>query len=97
VMAMPFFNVTDKLQAVARYTLLDSDGVNGLSLNTYENRVARGSGDQYKETYLGVNYYFYGHKLKLQSGVEFGDMRDRANDGGAYSGLSWVTGLRVGW
>ena len=30
VMAMPFFNATDKLQFVARYTLLDSDGINGI-------------------------------------------------------------------
>ena len=44
-----------------------------------------------------MNYYFYGHRLKLQSGVELGKMEDRANDGGAYSGTSWVTGLRVGW
>ena len=96
-MLMPFFNATDKLQFVGRYTFVDSDGNNGVSLPTYENRVARGSGDEYSEGYLGVNYYFYGHRLKLQSGVEFGKMQDRANDGGAYSGTSWVTGLRVGW
>ena len=96
-MLMPYFNVTDKLQFVGRYTFVDSDGNNGVSLPTYENRVARGSGDKYSEGYLGVNYYFYGHRLKLQSGVEFGEMQDRANDGGAYSGISWVTGLRLGW
>ena len=97
VMLMPYFNVTDKLQLVGRYIFLESDGNNGVSLPTYESRVARGSGDEYSEGYLGVNYYFYGHRLKLQSGVEFGEMQDRANDGGAYSGTSWVTGLRLGW
>jgi phosphate-selective porin OprO/OprP len=98
VMAMPFFNVTDQLQIVGRYTHLESDGNNGVSLGTYENRVVTsGRGDRYRETYLGVNYYIYGHRLKLQSGLHFGEMRDRANDGGAYSGTSWVTGLRVGW
>jgi phosphate-selective porin OprO/OprP len=97
LMAMPFFNVTDKLQLVGRYTFLDSDGPNGLGLATYESRVARGSGDRYKEAYVGVNYFFYGHRLKLQSGVQFADMRDQANDGGAYSGTSWTTGLRIGW
>lgn len=97
LMAMPYFNVTGKLQLVGRYTFLDSNGVNGVSLATYENRVARGAGDRYHEGYLGVNYYFYGHKLKLQSGVQFADMQDRANDGGAYSGTSWTTGLRIGW
>ena len=96
-MLMPFFNATAKLQFVGRYTFVDSDGNNGVSLPTYENRVARGSGDEYSEGYLGVNYYFYGHRLKLQSGVEFARMQDRANDGGEYSGTSWVTGLRVGW
>lgn len=97
IMAMPFYNVTSKLQAVVRYTHLDSDGPNGLSLNTYENRAARGQGDEYREAYLGASYYFYGHRLKLQSGVQFADMNDAANDGGAFSGVSWTTGLRVGW
>jgi phosphate-selective porin OprO/OprP len=97
VMLMPSFNATDKLQFVARYTMVDSGGANGISLNTYENRVVTGRGDRYNEGYAGVNYYFYGHRLKLQSGVQFADMRDGANDGGAYSGTSWTTGLRVGW
>jgi phosphate-selective porin OprO/OprP len=96
-MAMPFVNATDKLQILGRYTFLDSDGPNGVRLATYENLVVPGRGDRYNELYLGANYYFYGHKLKLQSGVQFADMNDRANDGGAYSGVSFVTGLRIGW
>ena len=95
--AMPFYNATGKLQLVTRYSFIDSDGPNGILLATYENRVARGRGDRYSELYLGANYFFYGHKLKLQSGVQIAAMRDRANDGGAYSGASWVTGLRIGW
>jgi len=97
VMLMPFFNATPKLQFVARYTHLDSDGVNGLTLATYENKVVSGRGDAYAEGYVGVNYFFYGHRLKIQSGVQFGEMKDSANDGGAYSGTSWTTGFRVGW
>jgi len=97
VMAMPLLNATDKLQFVARYTFLDSDGINGLSLATYENKVVSGRGDRYTEGYVGANYYFYGHKLKLQTGIQFADMQDSANDGGAYSGTSWTTGLRIGW
>ena len=45
----------------------------------------------------GANYFFYAHKLKVQSGLQWADMNDRANDGGAYSGVSWTTGLRIGW
>lgn len=97
VMLTPYYNATSKLQFVYRYTYLDSDGPNGLALAAYESRVVRGSGDRYTESYAGVNYFFYGHRLKLQSGVQFADMRDSANDGGAYSGTSWTTGLRIGW
>lgn len=97
VMAMPFVNATDKLQFVGRYTFLQSDERNGVRLATYESRVVPGRGDRYNELYLGANYFFYGHKLKLQSGVQVADMHDRANDGGAYSGVSWTTGLRIGW
>ena len=97
VMTMPFLNVTDKLQFVGRHTFIQSDRPNGVRLATYENRLNPGRGDRYNELYLGANYYFYGHKLKLQSGVQFADMNDRANDGGTYSGVSWTTGLRVSW
>jgi phosphate-selective porin OprO/OprP len=96
-MVMPFFNVTSKFQIVGRETYVSSKDPNGVRLATYENRVVSGRGDRYQEIYLGTNYFFYGHKLKLQSGVQWGDMNDRANDGGAYSGFSWVTGLRVSW
>jgi len=97
LMVMPFVNVTDKLQFVGRYTFLDSSDLNGVRFGTYESRLVSGRGDRYNEFYLGANYFFYGHKLKLQSGVQLADMNDRAGDGGAYSGVSWTTGLRVGW
>ena len=94
---MPFLNVTSRFQIVGRYTHIDSDGPNGIRLTTYESRVVPGRGDKYEEMYLGANYYFYGHRLKLQSGVQFADMSDSANDGGEYSGVAWTSGLRVGW
>ena len=97
VMAMPYANITDKLQFVGRYTFLDSKDPNGVRLATYEKRVVSDRGDRYNELYLGANYFFYGHKLKLQTGAKFADMNDRADDGGAYSGVSWTTGLRVSW
>jgi phosphate-selective porin OprO/OprP len=97
VMVMPFVNVTPKLQVVGRYTFLDSRDANGIELATYEDRVVGGRGDEYHDVYFGANYYFYGHQLKLQTGVQFADMQDSAGDGGAYSGVSWVAGLRVGW
>jgi phosphate-selective porin OprO/OprP len=96
-MAMPYYNVSSKWQIVYRFTQLDSDGNNGLSLATYENRLVTAKGDKYQESYLGVNWFIYGHRLKVQTGVQFVDMDDAANDGGAFSGTSWTTGLRIGW
>lgn len=97
MMVMPFFNAIDKIQFVGRYTMLDSAKPNGVRLATYESRIVPGRGDQYDEFYVGANYYFNGHKLKLQSGVQFANMDDSRKDGGAYSGVSWTSGLRVGW
>jgi phosphate-selective porin OprO/OprP len=97
LMAMPFVNVTDRLQAVGRYTFIDSKNPNGIRFATYESRIVPGRGNEYNELYVGANYYFYGHRLKLQTGLQWADMNDRANDGGEYSGVSWTTGLRVGW
>jgi phosphate-selective porin OprO and OprP len=94
---MPFVNLTDKLQVVGRYTFIRSDAPNGIRFATYESRIEAGRGDRYNELYLGANYYLYGHRLKVQTGVQLADMNDRADDGGAYSGVSWTTGLRVGW
>ena len=98
VMAMPFYNVTPAFQIVGRYTLVTSDEPNGVRLATYENMVVReGRGDRYREFYVGANYYVYGHRLKLQTGVGWGEMQDEANDLGAYSGVAWTSGVRVGW
>jgi phosphate-selective porin OprO/OprP len=97
VMVMPYYNFSDKWQIVYRYAHLDSDGANGLSFNTYENKLITSKGDKYDESYLGLNWFIYGHRLKLQTGVQFVEMEDSANDGGAFSGTSWTTGLRVGW
>ena len=96
-MAMPFYDFGDGFQLVGRYTFVRSDEINGVRLASYENQLVSGRGDEYDELYLGLNYYFYAHRLKLQTGVQFAEMEDRANDGGAYSGVAWTTGLRVSW
>ena len=97
IVAMPYFSVTEKLQLIGRYTFIDSASPNGIRLGTYENRIVTTRGDEYHEGYVGANYFFYGHKLKVQTGLQYAHMEDLANDGGAYSGLSWTTGLRIGW
>lgn len=97
LVVMPYYNITKNLQGVLRYTYLESDGPNGLRLSRYDSVMTGGRGDEYQELYAGVNYYLYGHKLKVQTGFAFSDMQDSANDGGRYHGWSWTTGLRVSW
>jgi phosphate-selective porin OprO/OprP len=94
---MPFYNLTERLQFVFRYTWLDSDGDNGLRLGRYENEVVDGRGDRYNEYYVGANLFFYGHKLKWQTGLQYATLDDNADDGGEYSGWGVTTGLRLYW
>ncbi|WP_188109703.1 porin [Pseudohalioglobus sediminis] len=97
VTIMPFYNVSELVQLVVRYTYIDSDEANGVRLGRYENEIVDGRGDQYDELYLGFNLFFYGHKLKLQSGLQFAELKDRAGDGGRYRGWGIGTGLRISW
>jgi phosphate-selective porin OprO/OprP len=97
LMLMPFINLEHDFQVVLRYTYLESDDPNGVRIGRYENAVVSGRGDEYSEIYMGLNRYWYGHKLKIQTGLAYADMNDHAADGGAYTGWSWTTGLRVSW
>ena len=44
-----------------------------------------------------MNFFFYKHKFKWQTGVEYGVMDDDAGDGGDYRGWGLNTGLRFSW
>lgn len=94
---MPFYDMTRHTQLVLRYTYLDSREDNGLRLNRYEDEVVEGRGNRYDEWYAGFNVFFYGHKLKWQTGVSWAEMGDDAQDGGEYEGWTLITGIRVYW
>ena len=95
---MPSYYLVDKkLQAVARYTFISSSDPKGIRLSRYEREVVSGRGDEYQEIYAGLNYFLYGHKLKLQAGVQYTVMEDETNSGGDYDGLQGVVGLRMSW
>ena len=91
------YDLTDAVQLVGRYTYVDSDDLNGVRFARYESELVDGRGDEYCEISLGMNYYLYGDKLKLQSGLQYASMNDRAGDAGAYSGWAWTTGFRISW
>jgi hypothetical protein len=47
------------------------------------------AGNTYTSGYLGLNYFLYGHKLKLMTGVEYSYL-----GGGDYDGYTFLSGLR---
>jgi phosphate-selective porin OprO/OprP len=95
---MPYYSFNGFLQLVLRVTYLESDRADGVRFARYESFPTDGRrGDEYREVYLGLNWYLYGHKLKLQTGVQYLAMDDRANNGGEFDGWAWTTGLRIAW
>lgn len=77
VVFMPHYMLTQKVQIVGRYTWTGSDTDNGIRLlNRYDRRAVPEDferGDKHQAVYFGLNYYLYGHKLKLMSGIEYSD------------------------
>jgi len=94
---MPFYEISEALQLVCRYSYIHSFGDNGIRFGRYENRIDKDRGDQYDETFLGLNWLLYGHRFKLQTGFKYTWMNDSADDGGHYRGWGWTTGLRLSW
>jgi phosphate-selective porin OprO/OprP len=94
---MPFYHITESFQLVARYSYLNSFSKNGLRFARYESKVESERGDEYNEFFAGLNWFVYGHALKLQTGVQYTIMEDEADDGGDYRGWAWSTGIRMSW
>lgn len=98
LVAMPYYNFNKSLQAVFRYTFLDSDGPDGIRHARYEGLALNSKkGDLYHEAYLGLNWFIYGHKLKVQTGLQYTRMEDEARNGGSFDGWNWTSGLRLSW
>jgi len=97
VVLMPSYDISSHIQLVFRYTYLKSIDSNGVRLGRYESEIVNSRGDKYNEIYSGLNLFFYGHKLKWQTGLQYSSMKDAADDGGEYEGWGLTTGLRVSW
>jgi phosphate-selective porin OprO/OprP len=96
VLVNELFGNNDPLQFVLRYQYATSSRDNGLVLQRrYEQKVTQGEGDHYQAIYTGLNYFLYGHKLKLMAGGEYSHMKDDANDGGEYRGWTWFGAVRL--
>lgn len=89
---IPSYFIADGLQLVGRLQYAVSADANGLSLPGRYEGVSPSTdkkGNTYASAYLGLNYYLYGHKLKLMNGVEYSHL-----GGGDYDGTTFLSGLR---
>ncbi|MHB1078803.1 MAG: porin [Prosthecobacter sp.] len=98
IILMPAFYATKNLQFVGRYQYALGEN-DGLRLASRYDRLATGitdsgHGGEYHGFYLGANYYIYGHKLKLMTGLEFVTLSGGGH-GGSYNGWSWSSALRM--
>jgi hypothetical protein len=70
------YYITDKFEAVFRYSYVDSDG-RGITLSDgIRSAPSGGKMDKLSEFYLGANYYIKGQDLKFQLGVVLGETED---------------------
>jgi hypothetical protein len=68
----PAVFLTDNLQLAARYQCAFGDGDDVLQAQSrYERAAGMSRGDEYHATYLGLNHYLAGHRLKVMCGAEY--------------------------
>lgn len=91
VVFLPYYNLTDKLQFVAKYSYMDSG-----RQQRYQRYFTRQYVDGYHTLYAGLNYYLCGHKLKLMGGYEYAS-GDEFSTGAEIDSSSWVLAVRTYW
>ena len=98
IQLMPFYDITDKTQAIFCYTHLESSGDNQLRASRWEDRLDRGEfrGDDLTEYFFGLNHFFYGHKLKWQNGLQYTELNE-ADGSKEYEGWGFTTAFRISW
>lgn len=92
---IPSYYIAECLQLVGSFQIAGAND-RGLALySRYEDAYVDDRGiiddvSSYWSTYLGLNYYIYGHKLKLMTGIQY----SQAADGDVYDGYTAWSGLR---
>ena len=94
IQLMPFYDFSDKLQGVFSYTYVESDDPLDVDVTRYERDLA-GRGDEMSEYFFGINYFFYGHKLKWQNAFQYSEMDNLGSK--VYEGWGYTSGLRISW
>lgn len=91
VVILPYYNITDKLQAVARYAYMGD----GREQRTQRYNV-RQRLDNTHTFYVGLNYYICGDKLKVMGGYEYATSEEFGT-GVDIDSSTWMFGVRTYW
>lgn len=98
ISAMPFWNLTEKLQLIGEFELAASREDNGVFLPARYEALAPGAGDKsgdlYAAGYTGLTYFIHGHNFKLMSGVKYSRL-EGGEGGGDFNGWTWLAGMRL--
>ena len=91
---IPSYFIADGLQVVGRVQVATTTDGDDLRVparyeRTSPDGLSDSKGNTYFSVYAGLNYYIYGHKLKLMNGIEYSKM-----GGGDYDGYTFLSGLR---
>jgi phosphate-selective porin OprO/OprP len=88
---IPSYYIAEGLQLVGRLQVATCSDPDDIQVPSRYERLAEGDqkGNTYTSAYVGLNYYLYGHKLKLMNGVEYSTL-----GGGDYDGYTFMSGLR---
>jgi phosphate-selective porin OprO and OprP len=95
ISVIPSYFIADGLQLVGRVQYASSSDADGLkSPGRYDEAsllpsAGDGKGNTFASTYVGLNYYLHGHKLKVMTGVEYTHL-----GGGDYDGTTFYSGVR---
>jgi phosphate-selective porin OprO/OprP len=90
---MPFYHLCESIQLVTRYTHVHSFDDGGIRFGLYETRIDSTRGDDYNEAFAGLNWFLYGHKFKIQTGLQYTWMESVRD----YNGWGWTTTVRMYW
>lgn len=86
---MPYYNITDNLQAVVKYAYMDE----GRNQRTQRFDVRQRVSD-YHTFYAGLNYFICEHNLKLMAGYEYAT-GEEFGTGVDIDSSTWMVGIRT--
>lgn len=91
VVILPYYNITDKLQAVAKYAYMGDGRQQRTQRYDIRQRV-----DNMHTFYAGLNYYICGDKLKIMGGYEYATSEEYGT-GVDIDSSTWMFAVRTYW